>query len=263
MGAGRDAQPGQTNSRSSEISLSLPPPDRTLSPDDAVAPDPGPDSALINELSDLRVRMAMELHDGILQTLTGASLQIAVARRLLHENPDAAEKVLAALGDTISAEQQEMRLFVDELKGLSPLSSRPSVGMRDAIASLLDRVHAIWGVSASLQVELEEEPPPDTARHILRVIQEATVNAARHGGAQAVSVQVERAGADVALRITDDGHGFPFLGELDMEALKERRLGPLSLKHRVQACGGRLAIRSTREGATVSIWLPGWTEGGA
>lgn len=218
------------------------------------------EAALSNEMAELRLRTAMELHDGILQTLTGASLQIAVARRLIHRDPAAAEQVLAGLGDTVAAEQQEMRLYVDEVKGQSPLWGPSDLHLRERIAAMLDRVQAVWGVAITLDAEVNAEPPAENGRQVLRIIQEATVNAARHGAAKTVSVRVRLEGSDVAIRIVDDGHGFSFLGDLDTEALREQRLGPLSLKHRVADCGGRLAIRSTREGATISIWVPARTE---
>jgi PAS domain S-box-containing protein len=218
------------------------------------------EATLSSEMAELRLRTAMELHDGILQTLTGASLQIAVARRLVRRDPAAAEEVLASLGATISAEQQEMRLYVDEVKGQSPLWVDANLRLRERIAAMLDRVEAVWGVDVALEADITAEPPAETGRQVLRIIQESTVNAARHGGARTVAVRVRHEGSDIAIRIVDDGHGFSFLGDLDTEALREQRLGPLSLKHRVEDCGGRLAIRSTREGATISIWVPARTE---
>jgi PAS domain S-box-containing protein len=218
------------------------------------------EAVLGNEVAELRLRTAMELHDGILQTLTGASLQIAVARRLLRRDPAAAEEVLAALADTVSAEQQEMRLYVDEVKGQSPPSKDGAQGLPERIAMMLDRVRAIWGTTAALEVDLNEAVSAEVGRRVLRIIQEATVNAARHGAAKAVSIRVALEGPEVAIHITDDGHGFPFLGEYDTDALRKERLGPLSLKHRVEDGEGRIFVRSTRQGSTVSVWLPVSTE---
>jgi len=65
------------------------------------------DALLREQMAGLRLRTAMELHDGILQTLTGASLQIATARRLVHTDPAAAEEVLEALGQSVAARSPE------------------------------------------------------------------------------------------------------------------------------------------------------------
>lgn len=214
------------------------------------------EAVLGSEMAELRLRTAMELHDGILQTLTGASLQIAVARRLVRQDPLAAENLLAALGDTVRAEQQEMRLYVDEVKGQSPFWVEGEQGMAARIAAMLERVHAVWGVATSLEADIEDELPPEVGRRVLRIIQEATVNAARHGLAKKVSVTVGRDGPDIAIHIADDGRGFPFHGEFDADELREKRIGPLSLKHRVDDAGGRISIHSTTAGSTVRIVLP-------
>ena len=214
------------------------------------------EAVLSSEMSELRLRTAMELHDGILQTLTGASLQIAVARRLVRQDPVAAEELLATLGETVRAEQQEMRLYVDEVRGQNPLWPDGDHSMGGRIAAMLDRVRAIWGVSTCLETDVEDGLPEEMGRRVLRIIQEATVNAARHGLARAVAVKVGRDGPGITIRVADDGRGFPFLGDFDADALREKRLGPLSLKHRVEDAGGRLSVLSTRGGATVRIWLP-------
>ncbi len=214
------------------------------------------EALLRQEMFELRLRTAMELHDGILQTLTGAGLQIAVARRLIHSDPAAAGEVLEALGTSLAAEQREMRLYVDEVKGSAAASPDGTLGLRERIETIIERVGAIWGVSTSVDARLPGRLPPELGRQILRIIQEATVNAVRHGAARAVSVSAAFDGPDIAITVSDNGMGFSFLGEYDSEALKKKRLGPLSLKHRVEAAGGSMSINSTPGGSTVTVRLP-------
>lgn len=214
------------------------------------------DTLLQSEISELRLRTAMELHDGILQTLTGASLQIAVARKLMKTDPEAADRVLSTLGRSVSAEQQEMRLYVDELKGRAPVWIDGSRELPERIEAVLERLSSVWEVSLSVDARIRGRIAGELGRQILRIVQEATVNAARHGGASSVSVSVDREGSDVMIAVSDDGHGFSFLGEFDHETLKEQRLGPLSLKHRVEETGGSISIRSTTDGSTVFVRVP-------
>lgn len=209
-----------------------------------------------NEMAELRLRTAMELHDGILQTLTGASLQIAVARRLLHTDPAAAEKVLEALGSSVAAEQQEMRFYVDELKGRVSGWTDGTRRLAERIEAALERVGTIWGVRTSVETDLPGWIGGEVGHQVVRVVQEAAVNAARHGSPGLVSVVVERQKADIAITISDDGQGFSFVGKYDDKALRENRLGPLSLKHRIREIGGSIAIDSTPEGATVFVRVP-------
>lgn len=208
------------------------------------------------EVADLRLRTAMELHDGILQTLTGASFQIAIARRLLHADPTAAEQVLATLARSVSAEQQEMRLYVDEVKGREPSWADERVAIGTRVEEMLERVALVWGVEIDADLDLPDGLTADRDRELMRIIQEAAVNAARHGGAHRVSVTAHSDGGGIHVVVEDDGHGFSFLGEYDDAELRRRRLGPLSLKRRVASAGGSLSIRSTREGSALSVRLP-------
>jgi PAS domain S-box-containing protein len=214
------------------------------------------DALLRHETAELRLRTALELHDGILQTLTGASLQIAVARRVVRTDPAAAEEVLGTLGNIIAAEQQEMRLYVDELKGSAPVWTDGSLGLPERIKAVLDRVGTIWNLTINVEIFVSARIGGEFGRQIVRIIQEGTVNAARHADATSVSVSVVLEGPDVTISIADNGNGFSFLGEYDHDALKENRLGPISLKHRVGETGGRISINSTPTGSTVFVRLP-------
>ena len=57
------------------------------------------------------------------------------------------------------------------------------------------------------------------------------------------------------IRVADDGHGFPFTGRLDHEALVHAAAGPQSLRERVVALGGKMAVESGPGGACVEILL--------
>jgi len=59
-----------------------------------------------------------------------------------------------------------------------------------------------------------------------------------------VLVRIERQDGLWALTIDDDGQGFGFAGRLDLAALDAERKGPLVIKERVRAAGGRLTIDS-------------------
>jgi signal transduction histidine kinase len=54
----------------------------------------------------------------------------------------------------------------------------------------------------------------------------------------------------------DDGRGFDFAGEFDHQTLAARRIGPASLRGRLESLGGRLAIKSSSSGARLEMALP-------
>lgn len=210
----------------------------------------------IREDAELRGMLADELHDGILQAMSAGALQLEVARRLVRMDPAAAEGVLRNLSELITAEQREIRLFVDEMKRIDPLTDGERMPLAERLEAMLRRIDAIWDVRTSLQARLDGAFGPGLERAVLRIVQEAVINAVRHGKAGNVRVRAVAHEDSVRIRVTNDGRGFPFAGKMDDADLRERRLGPVSLKRRVARAGGRIAIRSTRQGTILQIALP-------
>jgi len=83
------------------------------------------------------------------------------------------------------------------------------------------------------------------------------VNALKHAHPSKVTVDVAaRDGGALAIVVRDDGRGFPERGHLDHDELVRRNAGPASLRDRVTAMGGRMAIDSTASGSRIEITLP-------
>lgn len=212
----------------------------------------------------LRLRTATELHDGVLQTLTAASLHLAVARKKLEVDVAGADEALARLIDILSAEQKELRLYVDEIENPGSSWNDGRRALESRVRDMLERIRAIWGVDHSIEVVLNGHIDPEMERQVLRVIQEAIVNAARHGGASLVQIALGIDEHEIRIQMTDDGRGFPFKGSYSDAELRAQRVGPLSIKTRVAAAGGTISIDSTSTGAVVDVRMPTrshWVQG--
>ena len=81
---------------------------------------------------------------------------------------------------------------------------------------------------------------------------EALINAARHAQASWVSVEIAANEGEVRIEVVDDGHGFPFSGRYDLDALVKMKTGPDSLKDRIIDLSGQLEIDSSPQGARLS-----------
>ena len=89
------------------------------------------------------------------------------------------------------------------------------------------------------------------------MLQEALVNAIRHGGARELTVTCLAMGADLAVAVSYQGRGFAgFNGRHDLVSLNRMRVGPRTLKERVSAVKGSLVIESGETGARVEIRVP-------
>ncbi len=206
-------------------------------------------------LADERIRLARDLHDGVIQALTGAALRLESARQLLDAYPAAAGRLIEEVQDVLVSEQRELRDVIGDLE--PERSGARQEGLAERLTELGERVARHWDLGVELRAELAAEPiAGELAHQICRIVQEALVNASRHGQASRATVEVRLDERAVHLAVADDGCGFPFTGTYDFATLTARRLGPVSLKQRVAALGGRLAITSSADGARLDIELP-------
>lgn len=204
-----------------------------------------------------RVRLARDLHDGIIQSLTVATLRLETFPRLMETDPAAARREVQRLQELLASEQRELRSLVRELKpaGRTPLRTEP--GLAKQLEDLGERVRSHWGLRMELAGNFHETALPEgVARQVHRLIHEAVVNAARHAEASTVRVGLWREDRQVRIEVEDDGRGFPFEGELDLPALCEAGLGPASLRDRIASLDGSLRLRSSRQGSRLEMTVP-------
>src|SRR4030067_454383 len=71
---------------------------------------------------DERIRLARDLHDGVLQSLTGAALQLQTVGRLFAEDPQAARNRLQEIQNLLAEAQRELRFFIQRLTPRPPRS---------------------------------------------------------------------------------------------------------------------------------------------
>jgi len=203
-----------------------------------------------------RIRLSRDLHDGLLQALTGVALQLQVSRRLLDRDPNAARERLAEIQAAIAGEQRDLRSFVNRLKPV-PLPESAGWDLRPRLEDACKRIERQWGLRVTLSSQgLTDELPPPVSEDVFRIVHEALVNAARHAEASALAVEVSRSAGAVIITVTDDGRGFSFHGTHDLATLQKFKAGPITLKERISALGGDLVISSSESGSRLSISLP-------
>ena len=199
-----------------------------------------------------RIRVSRDLHDGVLQSLTGIRLELQAIAETAGPSADR----LRALERALAIEQRELRLFIDELK-----PAARGIAESDPIAARLNemcsRFSAEWKVPVTFRVTPADVALPRTVEQALRLmIHEGVSNALKHGHPSRVSIDVETSDAELKVVIADDGLGFPFRGRLDHEELKGFSAGPVSLRERVSALDGRLSVESRPTGSRVEFVIP-------
>jgi len=204
-----------------------------------------------------RARLTADLHDGLLQSLTGASLKLETASRLLDTDRAAALNMLQSVASLLYEEQRELRFLVEEMKGgWSERRASAPASLGDRLTAFARRLHATWDIELFSFLAGAGTLPEKLVRPLFGIVHEAVVNAARHGGARAATVRIGVERDHATVHVSDNGRGLSFTGHLDDAALRAGAQGPAVLMHRVWSLGGRLAIDSRPEGVSVAIYIP-------
>jgi PAS domain S-box-containing protein len=191
-----------------------------------------------------RRRIARDLHDVVLQDLTGTLQSL----RLIH---------LRTKGSGMELDLE------DELEALR----RATSGLRSSIHDLRSEEEGLFVKSVESLVEqhrrltpecqivlvveegFPERLPGEVGMELLRVLQESLTNTRRHSGAERVVVSLMAEGSDVVAEISDDGEGF------EVEAATG--VGLSSMGERAAIVGGNLEIESeVGRGTTVRLRAP-------
>jgi PAS domain S-box-containing protein len=210
---------------------------------------------LITAQEEERRRLAGDLHDDAIQSLTAARMHLSVLHHQLERLdgvPEVVEVALAHARDNLEQGLAAARTFLFDLRPPLLDSAGLEPALRQQLAKLVERT----GCKTEVTWLLGERLDADLETVAFRVVQEALANIARHADATTVWVQAERDGPDVVLQVADDGVGF------DPPAARERaaatgHLGLRSMAERIQTAGGSLEITSEPGGGTrVVLRLP-------
>jgi signal transduction histidine kinase len=201
-----------------------------------------------------RARVARELHDGAIQSLISAEMQMDVLRRRAERESQPMSADLAHIQSLLQREVLNLRELMQQMK---PLELSPEQFL-DYIADQVDRFRRDTGISAQFTSELQDIAlSPHSCRELVRIVQEALVNVRKHSSARHVLVRFGREDSFWKLTVDDDGKGFGFDGTLTNQELMNSTKGPAIIKERVRNIGGELIIESrSGEGARLEITIP-------
>ena len=201
-----------------------------------------------------RITLARDLHDGVLQSLTGIRLRLQEMADDHATSP--LKEHLGEIERAIATEQRELRLFIDNVKP-APSASGETGDLAQGLEEMRRRLGIEWKTPISIRVTPSTTVLSEATYRTLRLmIHEAVINALKHAHPSRVSVDVHAGDSrQVRILVADDGHGFPFTGRLDHDELVDSSAGPQSLRDRVVALGGKMAVESGPGGACVEILL--------
>jgi signal transduction histidine kinase len=191
-----------------------------------------------------RGRLAREIHDTLAQGFVGISVQLELVARLLVSSREAAAEHLDQARALVRASLTEARTSIWDLRSAGAaaedLPTRLSKSCTRITSSSTAKVYLqVKGTYRPVQRKIEEE--------LLRIGQEAVVNAVRHAAATRIDVQLIYEGARVSLQVEDDGCGFQPSPD---SAGPEGHFGIRGMQERAGQIDAALVLESTPGGGT-------------
>ena len=198
---------------------------------------------IITAEQDERRRLANELHDGAVQSLSGVALLLDAGLNSIEEGrgEEAQQIIRRAL--------ERHRATIGELRNLSfnlePVVLRDQ-GFAPAVRALTDQIELAHNVRVELNVEAAEQLAAKTQAALYQIIREALDQAVHRGPPQTLSVTMrETADGGVETAIADDAPG------------ERRRRSLEELEERARTLNGFLTVDQGEEaGTTVRVVLP-------
>jgi signal transduction histidine kinase len=200
-----------------------------------------------------RMRVARDLHDGVLQTLAAAGLQLkSAAARTDAPACDMIENIRHLLAD----EQGRLRLLIDEKWPLD--ADQGDFLLHSELQQFVDKLKQLWGCRIQLSVT-----PRDAVvrrglgRQISFILAETVANAINHGGASSVDIALATDATSIIIRLRDNGRGLTAAeGTYDHAQLAALNIGPASLRRRIAELNGSLSLSTSLRGVELNIRIP-------
>jgi signal transduction histidine kinase len=203
---------------------------------------------IITAEQDERRRLANELHDGAVQSLSGVALLLDAGLHSIAEGRrDEAQQIIGRALERHRATIGQLRTLSFNLE---PVVLRDQ-GFGPAVRALTDQIELAHDVSVELDVDAGEQLAQQAQAGLYQIIREAVNQAVRRGPPASLSVHVRQApDGSVETAIADDAPG------------ERRRRSLEELEERARTLGGALTVEHGADGGTtVRVVLPPYTTG--
>jgi signal transduction histidine kinase/ligand-binding sensor domain-containing protein len=193
-----------------------------------------------------RTRIATDLHDTLLQSVVGASLQLEAISKSPGLSSDAPKDTLRHVRDQLDRALYETRTAVWALR--SPIlaeSNLPSAMQQAGKVTIGPR-------DVDLAVRIQGDPfrfPIETEEQLFRIGQEAISNAIRHSQCSHIVVDFTYSPNLLTMQISDNGRGF----DLKAETNRPGHFGLAGIRERAAQLGASLVIAPSSSGTRIAV----------
>lgn len=201
-----------------------------------------------------RQRIARDLHDGVVQSIYAAGLQLEVA---IKSMPSGSEEAAGLIGQVM----QQLNLVMTDIRRYIFKLGAARTGEADFdqyMKNLVDEFTASGSISAKLSIKGKQvELSPEQKQNIAFITQECLSNVVKHADALVAEIKFNYTEDALLFSVEDDGIGFD--GVPGSEADQSSGSGLRSIRERAKAMGADLVISSNGDedgGSKISLRIP-------
>jgi PAS domain S-box-containing protein len=202
-----------------------------------------------------RRHLAMELHDGLGQSLS--AINFSLEKMMKKSEQDSDSKTISTLEQVLPM----IKSTIEEVRRMSR-DLRPSMlddlGIMTTLTWFCRNFGKVYpDISIKKRIGIKEKEIPEHLKIVIfRILQEALNNVAKHSQAKQVEIRLGRKGKAIEFRIQDNGRGFTQKTALSSDST-HKGFGLTSMKDRTELSGGTFKLKTAPRGGTAILarWL--------
>jgi signal transduction histidine kinase len=192
-----------------------------------------------------RDRIAMDLHDTVIQQLFAIGLSLQGTARMVRDR-EAAQRLQLAVDDLdVTIKRIRSTIFA-----LGAAVRSPTTGVRDEVLAVIAEASRWLDTEPQVHFDgpLATALTEEASTELVAALREMLTNVSRHAGAKTVGVTLVATGDDVTLSVEDDGIGPP------PEGTPIGGRGLVNLATRAGRLGGTFELRPRNRGGSTATW---------
>ncbi len=194
-----------------------------------------------------RQLIAYEIHDGFIQQMLSALMQLDAYRwGVEHKKPNAEQKLDLA-SEALRQGAAEARQLIERVRP----PDLATAGLVGALRVLTQRASQSGEISVELSIDRTfPRLAPESELAVYRMVQECLTNVQRHTKSDRALVKLIDGEQELRVVVQDWGRGF------DPDAVGPGHFGLAGVRDRARLIGGQARIDSSHSGTRVSLILP-------
>lgn len=188
-----------------------------------------------------RQRIAMDIHDTVIQNLTALILKNEFVLRIMDSDIQRAKLELKNNNDLLKSSINELR---DIIYNLRPMSL-DDLGFEHAFNNLMNKISANTDMVVTYDYNADEIDTDSVVLiNLLRMIQELCNNSIKHSKGSQIYVKIDQDQEQILVTVEDDGIGF----EYNEKEQNGKGFGLSMVKDRIVLFNGTLQIEKIKDG---------------